>query len=72
MLEDRIKALKAMNEIIFATGDEDWFEPWLMCGIPDGATEEDYEDIASDDENYHEVEDEFIRLMKMIHKAKAI
>jgi hypothetical protein len=48
--ELRITLLKQMDEAIHNTGDELLIMPWLSCGVPDGATQSDFEDIADDDE----------------------
>lgn len=45
-----IELLKAMDTVVSYLNDEEAIEPWLMCGVPDGADHDDYEDIASDDE----------------------
>lgn len=50
MKELRIKLLKQMDEAIHNTGDEFIIMPWLSCGVPDGATQADFEDIAEDEE----------------------
>lgn len=46
----RVKLLKEMNDyIINVIGDEDVYDYWFSVGIPDEATEEDYEFIAEND-----------------------
>lgn len=60
----RVAVLKAMDDAIRNMNDEDAMEPWLMCGIPDGACEEDYEDIASDHDSYIEMVELFARIVK--------
>ena len=42
----RVEVLQAMDYAIRYMNDEDAMEPWLMCGVPDGAELEDYEDMA--------------------------
>lgn len=64
VINTRIAVLKAMDEAIRNMNDEDAMEPWLMCGVPDGACEEDYEDIASDHESYIEMVELFARIAK--------
>jgi len=53
----RIKLLKAMDEFVRnEIGDEEiTCDVWLACGVPDGAKEDDYDDIANDREMYHDV-----------------
>lgn len=64
VINTRIAVLKAMDEAIRNMNDEDAMEPWLMCGVPDEACEEDYEDIASDHESYIEMIELFARIAK--------
>lgn len=60
--EKRIALLKACNDLILDTGDEDIFERWFMIGIPDGATESDYREIASYTDSFREILDSFIKI----------
>lgn len=46
--EQRIQLLKGMNQYIINLGDEEVYEAWFSCGVPDEATEDDYEFIAGD------------------------
>lgn len=48
--QDNIELLHAMETVMRSMNHEDAIEGWLMCGVPDGADERNYEDIASDDE----------------------
>ena len=41
--------------------DESIIECWLMCGVPDGADETDYREIAEDDELWPDIVKEFNR-----------
>lgn len=59
-IEKRAKVLKALNDLIFDTGDEDIFERWLMVGIPDGATESDYKEIASETDDFLDMVECFV------------
>ena len=60
-MENRVKVLKLLNDLIMDIGDEDVFDDWFAYGIPDGATEEDYKEIAEDTE-------EFKRIVKVFSK----
>ncbi len=64
VINSRIAVLKAMDNAMRNMNDEDSMEPWLMCGVPDGADEEDYESIAEDHEAYAEMVELFSRLVK--------
>jgi hypothetical protein len=44
--------------------DEEAFDPWLMCGVPDGATEYDYESIAEDHDEYIDIVKLFAKIVK--------
>ena len=41
----RVEVLQAMDYAIRYMNDEDSIEPWFLCGVPDGAELEDYEDF---------------------------
>lgn len=65
-LRARVAQLKAMHELISNANDEHIYMSWI-CVMPDGATEEDFRDIAFDDELYNECFDLFVELIK--HKG---
>lgn len=55
-MEKRIANLKAMNDYICnVVGDENIWIQWITYGVPDGATADDYEYIAEDDELYNDI-----------------
>lgn len=51
--------------------DDFVFEAWLMNGVPDEASEDDYEYIAGDDFEYDDVLALYIRLTARIAKRQA-
>jgi hypothetical protein len=55
--------LGGMNSYILGLGDEDILEPWLMCGVPDGCTEEELMEIAEDDDEFRRIAKEFAKLI---------
>ena len=65
--KERIEVLKKLDEIVRSSDmvEED-FEYWLMNGIPDEASEEDYEYIASDISLYNDILTQFAIVMKDI------
>ena len=67
--EARIKSLKLMNQKILDTGDEMIYDRWLMCGVPDEATEDDYEFIAENDSEFKDVVDLYHRIMNDIEEG---
>ena len=62
-LEARMAQLKAMHELMCNANDEGLYMSWIYL-MPDGATEEDFRDIAFDDEMYNECFDLFVDLVK--------
>lgn len=54
IIKDRIKTLKKMNNFFLKeVNDEENIEWWLEAGVPDNPSEEDFEFIALDDEEYN-------------------
>lgn len=52
----RVSNLKFMDWFIRDhIGDEDLFDEWLSEGVPDGASDEDYMDIAAETEAYNDI-----------------
>lgn len=49
-LAQRIENLKEWDEEVKEHGDEDLWLYWIMEGVPDGANDADYEEIAADEE----------------------
>jgi hypothetical protein len=57
--------LVQMNAIVICDiGDESIIESWLMCGLPDGWTNDDLVDIAEDDDMWTDVVECFARCCK--------
>jgi hypothetical protein len=63
---NRVEFIKALNEIVLGLGDEELIEGWLMNGVPDCPSEEDFEFIANDQESFDETVNCFVRLSKYI------
>lgn len=59
----RIRQLKAMHELMMVANEEDIYFTWIYT-MPDEPSEEDFEDIADDDEMYNHCFDVFLRLIK--------
>ena len=62
--EARERMLIGMNEIIMHFNNEDAIEPWLMCGVPDGADDEEIRCLAADFKTFEECASLFLRMMK--------
>lgn len=52
LVKTRISIAKQMNKYIINMGDEEIWMDWITVGIPDAPTEEDYESIAEDNEEW--------------------
>ena len=52
LVKTRISIAKQMNKYIIDMGDEEIWMDWITVGIPDAPTEEDYESIAEDNEEW--------------------
>ena len=62
VMETRINQLKAMHQLMRQANDEDIYMTWIYV-MSDGATEEDFKDIAMDNKQYNECFDLFIKLI---------
>ena len=61
---DRIKMLESMHYLISSLNDENaYYNAWIYV-MPDGATDDDFADIAEDNKLYDEVCALFTRLIK--------
>ena len=58
----RITQLKAMHTLMLEANDESIYMSWIYI-MPDCPSEEDFESIAIDDEQYNECFDKFVRLI---------
>lgn len=56
--------LKVVDYIYSCFDDEESIYPWLLCGTPDGADEEEIRDIADDYEDFADMMSLFGRLCK--------
>ena len=60
--ETRIAQLKAMHKLMLNANDEGIYMTWI-CRVPDCPMEEDFEEIADDDEEYNECFNLFVKLI---------
>ena len=60
----RVAQLKAMHELMHYANDEEIYMTWIVTGVPDEPSEDDFEYIALDDRLYNECFDLFIKLIK--------
>ena len=64
LIQLRIKLLKEMNTYIIEMGDEEIWMDWITLGVPDEPSEDDYEFIAENDDEWNDVCDLFGKLTK--------
>ena len=62
VLEEKVNQLKAMHELILNANDEEIYMTWIYT-VPDEPSEQDFIEIASDEKEYNEVFDLFLRLI---------
>ena len=60
---ERIAGLRAMDLLVRHINYEDMVAPWLMDGVPDGATDDDLLSIAVDDIEFDRTCDLFLKIM---------
>lgn len=58
----RVNQLRAMHQLMIDANDESIYMTWI-CHVPDCPSEEDFEDIAMNDEEYNECFDLFVKLI---------
>ena len=68
IMEQRIGVLKSMDNIIRHINDETYMNTWLMLGVPDCASDNDYEFIASHDNEYNDITKLFFEICSMAYK----
>lgn len=69
MVQTKVNLLHQMDEFIRKIDeDETLLETWLMCGIPDAATEEDFLFFAEDEEEWKDICELFGKLVKRAGK----
>ena len=64
LIKTRITLLKQMNEYIINLGDEEIWMHWIYVGVPDEPSEDDYEFIAENEEEWLDVCKIFGQLVK--------
>ena len=50
--EQRIELLQGMNQYIIDLGDEEVYETWFSLGVPDEPSDDDFESIADNLEEW--------------------
>ena len=60
----RMDQLKAMHDLMLSANDEGIYMTWIVTGVPDEPSEDDFEYIATSDELYNECFDLFVKLIK--------
>lgn len=62
VLECKVRQLKAMHDLMCEANDEEIYMAWIYT-VPDEPSEQDFIEIASDEKEYNEVFDLFLRLI---------
>lgn len=62
LIQLRKKLLKEMNTYIIEMGDEEIWATWITLGVPDTPSEDDYDFIAENDDEWNDVCDLFGKL----------
>ena len=60
----RKQLLKEMHKYIIEMGDEEIYMDWITLGVPDEPSEDDYEFIAENDDEWNDVCGLFGKLAK--------
>lgn len=60
--KQRVMQLKLMHELMLNANDESIYMTWIYI-MPDSPMEEDFKDIAEDDDEYNVCFDLFVRLI---------
>ena len=60
----KARQIKAMHEVIRMGNDENIYMSWINV-VPDEPTDDDFEEIAADKDQYNEVVDKFIKLVSL-------
>lgn len=68
VVQRRGVVLKAMDNAVRGMNDEYAIETWLMVGVPDEASDEDYISIAEDHEEYADIVKVFARIVSVYAK----
>ena len=55
LIQLRKKLLKKMNTYIVEMGDEEIWATWITLGVPDAPSEDDYDFIAENDDEWNDV-----------------
>lgn len=62
LVKTRISIAKQMNKYIIDMGDEEIWMDWITLGVPDAPSEDDYDFIAENDDEWNDVCSLFGRL----------
>ncbi|WP_346961323.1 hypothetical protein [Clostridium sp.] len=62
--KNRVEALKSMHKLMELSNDEELYMVWVQEGVPDCPSDDDFESMAEDDEEYNRTVDLFLDLIK--------
>ena len=65
IMERRVQNVRNMHELVMNLNNEEAYSWWIQVGVPDCPNDpEDFEWFAEDDEEYDELVDLFLRILK--------
>lgn len=72
-LKERAEIVRSMELLVRSVNNEEYIEPWLMCGVADGditddTTDEDLEIYVKDDKDFASLMGLFLRIMSRARK----
>lgn len=67
-VQRNFELLKAMETVVRSMNNDEAIEPWLMCGVPDGADDDEIMEMAADDDSMEWACASFGRIMRRFSK----
>ncbi len=68
----RVRQMMEMDAVMRSINNEDYSDEWLMVGVPDGCTMEQYIEIAEEDDMYRDISREFLRICTALYATADI
>ena len=65
---EKVKTLKLMHGVMMSMNNENAYDSWIVSGVPDGASEDDYEFISLDAKEYNDTVNLFNKIFKRYAK----
>lgn len=68
IMKERVRVLKSMHTLMLAMNDEQAYLSWILL-VPDCSTDDDFEDIAEDEEYFRDCVNLFRNLWNTYNKS---